>query len=152
VPVVGDPAASAQSRVAWLDRFDSPNTRPSPTTLQTSYSPAARVVEGRIEMDGVARDQSTYLLGFKPIEVRGPAALLVKGHLERGGLTFGVLNGVKWYRQAIARDRGDFVAVVQIPESGTYTPLITNGASKNGDRTSFVLSRFGVVGTDPRSN
>ena len=152
VPVVGDPAATAQSRMAWLDRFDSPSTRPSPASLQTSYSPAARVVDGRVEMDGVASDQSTYLLGFKPIEVRGPAALLVKGHLDSGGLTFGVLNGVRWYRQAIARERGDFVAVVQIPESGTYTPLITNGASKNGDRTSFVLSRFGVVGADSRSN
>jgi hypothetical protein len=152
VPVVGDPAGAAQSRMVWLDRFDSTSTRPSPATVQTSYSPAARVVEGRVEMDGVARDQSTYLLGFKPIEVRGPAALLVKGHLEHGGLTFGVLDGVHWYRQAVARDRGDFVAVIQIPESGTYTPLITNGALRNGERTSFVLSRFGIVSAESRSN
>jgi hypothetical protein len=150
VPIVGDPAATPQSRMAWLDRFDSPSTRPSPATVQTTYSPAAKVIDGRVEMDGVARDQSTYLLGFKPIEVRGPAALLVKGHLDSGGLTFGVLDGVRWYRQAVARDRGDFVAVVQIPKSGTYTPLITNGASRNGERTSFVLSHFGVVSAESR--
>jgi hypothetical protein len=96
-------------------------------------------------MDAVARDRSTYLVGFKPIDIQAPAALLVQGRLDAGGLSFGVLKDQRWYRQVVVRERGEFVAVVNLPDAGTYAPLITNGATQDGERTRFVLSRFGVV-------
>ncbi len=145
VPLSGDPSSTAQSRIAWLDRFTSPAVRPASASVETVYLPDARVADGRIEMNAVAPGRSAYLLGFRPVDVRGPGAVLVKGHLDAGGLAFGVLKGGQWYRQAQVRARGDFVVVVQIPESGSYTPLITNATAGDGERTSFVLSHFGVV-------
>lgn len=148
VPVIGDPASTPASRIAWLDRVDSPATLPSADAVAEAYSPAVHVTRDGIAMDSVAHDQSSYLAGFKTVDVRAPGALLVRGHLYAGGLSLGVLRGVNWYRQVVVRSPGDFVAVINIPDAGTYAPLITNATPRTGERTSFVLSRFGVVSAE----
>jgi hypothetical protein len=145
ISLVGDAASVPASRPMWVDHLGDAAVRPNRSAVAAAYTPEARVSDTSIEMDAVARDRSTYLVGFKPIDIQAPAALLVQGRLDAGGLSFGVLKDQRWYRQVVVRERGEFVAVVNLPDAGTYAPLITNGATQDGERTRFVLSRFGVV-------
>ena len=135
----------AVSNVAWIGRLDSPETTPRADAVFQSFSKAASVTAAGVEMDGPAESQSSYLIDFKPVDVTGPAALVVRGHLYSGGLSVGLLRNKRWSGQVVIQEPGDFVAVIDIPEQGMLEPIVTNATRRDGDRNHFVLSRFGVV-------
>jgi hypothetical protein len=135
----------AVSPIAVIGRVDSSDARPNPADVGVSYTNAVRVTSNRVEVDGRSDTWSSYLLSFKPVHVEAPAALLVQGHLDTGGVVVGLLKNNRWYRQQVTSARGDFVAVIEITESGTYTPIVTNATRHNHDLNRFVLSRFGIV-------
>ena len=135
----------AVSNVAWMTRLDSPQATPRADAIAESYTKAAGVTAAGVEMDGVAESQSGYLVAFKPVDVAGPAALVVRGHLYAGGLTVGLLLNKQWSGSVTVQQPGDFVAVVNIPRPGTFEPIVTNATRRDRAPNHFVLSRFGVV-------
>jgi hypothetical protein len=82
---------------------------------------------------------------FFHLEIIPVLGLLVKGHFDIGGLQFGLLKDRHWYRHLGTDVPGDFVGIIDITESGTYTPIISNATRNDHDRNKFVLSRFGLV-------
>jgi hypothetical protein len=135
--------------IAMIGMVESSDARPNPTDVGVSYTKAVRIVGDRIEVDGPAETWASYLLTLKPVSVAAPARLLVKGHLDTGGLVLGLLKDKHWYRQLGTDVPGDFVGIIDITESGTYTPIITNATRNDHDRNKFVLSRFGLVAVTP---
>jgi len=149
IRVLGDATGSSGSRLALVVRTDLVDVKPAPAEVAQTYSDAVHVSANGVEMDGLARAQSSYLLQFKPLDVRAPAKLLVRGHLFSGGLAFGLLKNERWYRELTIAAPGSFIAVIDISESGTYTPLITNATMRDREQNRFILSRFGVVASNP---
>ncbi len=133
------------SRIAWSDQFGAPDATPDANAVATAYTPASRITGAGIEMDGRADTQSSYLLEFKPVKVTTTGALLVKGHLETGGVSIGVLENGQWHGQVTINEPGDFVAVVEIERAGSFVPIVTNATRRDHDRNIFTLTRFGVV-------
>jgi hypothetical protein len=148
IQVLGD-SVDKVSPVAVIGRIESSGARPNPADVRQFHKNVLRVTRDGIEVDGPAESQSSYLLSLKPVHVEAPAALLVAGHLETGGLVVGLLEDDHWYRQQFTGLPGDFVAVIDITKSGTYTPIVTNATARDRDRNRFVLSRFGIVSADP---
>jgi len=148
IQVLGDSVAKV-SPIAVIGRIESSGARPNPADVRQFHKNVLRVTRDGIEVDGPAESQSSYLLSLKPVHVEAPAALLVAGRLETGGLVVGLLEDDHWYRQQFTGLPGDFVAVIDITKSGTYTPIVTNATARDRDRNRFVLSRFGIVSADP---
>jgi len=143
-------AGGGATRLAWMARLGAPELTPRVDAVATSYTPAARVTAGVVEMDGPADTQSSYLLEFTPVTVDRPAALLVRGHLISGGVAVGALEDGRWAGAVVITDPGEFIAIVPLnspPRAGrrSYTPIVTNATRRDRDRNRFTLSRFGVV-------
>ena len=141
----GSAAGTPLSRIAWMEHLAVPATMPNPGSVAVTYTTAARVTAAGVQVDGAAETQSSYLLEFKPVVVTTTAALLVRGRIESGGVSLGVLESGRWHRQVTISEPGDFVAVVGIETPGTFVPIVTNATRRDHDRNTFTLSRFGVV-------
>jgi hypothetical protein len=145
VQLLSGATGTSISRLALIRRADSAAAKPAAAEVDMAYTKAVRVTDNGVEMDGRADTQSAYLLQFKPVQLKAPASLLVKGRVFTGGVMFGLLKDNQWYRQVGTNSPGEFIAVVEITDSGTYTPIVTNNTARDHDRNRFVLSRFGVV-------
>jgi len=69
---------------------------------------------------------------------------VVTGHLERGGISIGLLQKDKWVAQVSITEPGDFTVVIAPPSSGFYSVLFANDL-QDGLETSIVLTRVGVL-------
>jgi len=133
------------SRIGWLGRLAAPATRPQPDAVAERYTDAVVVTTNGIEMNAPVDGVSSRLLRLKPVRLSKGGALIAHGRLDSGGLAVGLLQGDKWHRRTEITEAGTFVAILELPDAGCYTPVITNAAPKDRWRNRFVIYRFGVV-------
>jgi hypothetical protein len=90
---------------------------------------------GAVAIDGIAQSESSYLFSlanFSPVD-RG--AVVIRGHLSRGGVSIGLLKNGLWYTQATIYEPGGFVVILPAEGGATYTPLVTNAMPSGKRRT-----------------
>jgi hypothetical protein len=93
---------------------------------------------------GKAQSKYAYLMRAKGRRLNSDSRLLVAGHIEKGGLSIGLLKDDKWAAQVNVTEPGDFTVVIAPPGSGTYSLLIANNLPESLE-TSIVLTKFGMV-------
>src|SRR6185436_10541665 len=129
VQVLGVADAAGPSRLAWAARAWSGDGLAA-ATAEIVVSPGIRIAGGRIEMDGRAETDSSYLVWFHEMRNARAGALLARGHLDTGGLTIGVLKDDRWAGLLIVSEPGEFVAMVPIDGATPYVPMITNATRR----------------------
>lgn len=96
-------------------------------------------------ISGRAQGAYTYLLRMKDRYFAQDGRVLVKGRLERGGVTIGLLRDDQWAAQVNVTKPGNFTVVIAPPARGAYTIVVANDVPGNGADTTAVLTQFGVI-------
>jgi hypothetical protein len=73
-----------------------------------------------------------------------------RGKVKRGGIEFGLRILGKQKRQASVKVRGgEFLAVLEVPATGDYSMVITDGLGQPSLKTDVDIMEIGLVGLDP---
>lgn len=84
-----------------------------------------------------------YLVRFKPRPLVAGQRLMVEGHLERGGISIGLLRDGQWAVQLPITEPGPFVAAIAPPDSGDYALIVANNLKGTSSDNRFELTRLG---------
>lgn len=76
-------------------------------------------------------------------------ALLARGRIDSGGLAVGLLEGDRWYRRVEVTERGNFVAIVEADQPGTYVPVVAHAASRGRRDDRSTIFKIGAVARLP---
>jgi hypothetical protein len=87
--------------------------------------------DGAWAVDGYAPQQYSYLLQFSDTPVTAGAYLIVRGELEEGGFTVGLLQRDRWLGSINVTRPGIFEAVLRTPTSGRYALVVANCLDTN---------------------
>ena len=94
-------------------------------------------------IDGQADAKYSYLIQSKPRRLEAASRVLITGHITRGGLTVGLLNGDHWAGQRNVDAQGEFRVVLEPPSSGSYAIAIANFLGERLD-TSIVIDHVDI--------
>jgi hypothetical protein len=89
-----------------------------------------------------------YLFEMRPRTLKAGSLALVQGHIERGGISFGLVKDGRWLEQAGVVSRGEFTAVVRVPADGEYSLVLANNLPGSSLRNDLVIHRVGWVKTE----
>lgn len=95
--------------------------------------------------DGRAEAPYAYLLKSKPRYFDMNARLIVVGHIDRGGLSVGLLNGDGWAAQVNVTEPGPFTVVIAAPRNSPYSIVVANILQDKQLQTSVTITKLGVV-------
>ena len=84
-----------------------------------------------------------YLAQMKPRDTRAGELILARGHLERGGLSMGLVQNGEWIVQVPVVTPGEFVVVIQVPRDGRYTLVLANNVTGWSLDNRLTLELFG---------
>jgi hypothetical protein len=84
-----------------------------------------------------------YLAQMKPRETRAGELILARGHIERGGLSMGLVQNGEWIVQVPVVTPGEFVVVIQVPRDGRYTLVLANNVTGWSLDNRLTLELFG---------
>lgn len=88
----------------------------------------------------------TEILRTKPIFLRKGNHLIAQGKLNVGGMTLGLIKDGQSYGYVNVTERGDFSAIIAVPEDGAYTIGILNRLSGyDSMENNFHLTKFGLT-------
>jgi hypothetical protein len=79
-----------------------------------------------VSVRGMVENDSSYLFQMAEHDIAGRGAFVIRGNLDHGGVTIGLLRNGVWHKPVTVRSAGPFTVVVPIDEPGLYTPLVTN--------------------------
>jgi hypothetical protein len=82
--------------------------------------------DGAWAVDGYAPQQYSYLVQFSDAPVAAGAYLVVRGELEEGGFTVGLLQRDHWSGSINVTQPGIFEAVLRTPTSDRYALVVAN--------------------------
>jgi hypothetical protein len=75
---------------------------------------------------GAGEGRFSYLLRSAAVPARAGEFLVVRGRVESGGITVGLQQREQWVRYVNVTGAGDFVAVVEVLEPGSYAIVVAN--------------------------
>lgn len=93
---------------------------------------------------GQAEGRYTYLLRFTERRLGTDRRLVVRGRVEKGGLSIGLLRDNKWTSQIDITDPGDFTVLIAPPSPGPYSLIVANNLPA-GLESSAVLTKVGFL-------
>jgi hypothetical protein len=75
---------------------------------------------------------------------------VAQGRIEKGGLTFGLVQNDAWAVQVHVRQTGDFTVVMKVPEEGDYKFIMANNLlDLSSLENRVVVTRAGHLGIAP---
>jgi hypothetical protein len=81
---------------------------------------------GAWAVDGYAPGPYAYLLEFPETPLAAGASLVLRGELQEGGFTVGLLQHERWSNYVNVTQPGSFEIVVQMQKSGRYGLVVAN--------------------------
>ena len=98
-------------------------------------------VAGAGGVDG--RGPFMYLAQMKPRDTKAGELVLARGHIERGGLSLGLVQNGEWIVQVPVVTPGEFVVVIRVPADGRYTLILANNVTGWSLDNQLTLDLFG---------
>jgi hypothetical protein len=84
-----------------------------------------------------------YLAQMKPRDTRAGELVLARGHIERGGVSLGLVQNGEWVVQVPVVTPGEFVVVIQVPRDGRYALILANNITGWSLDNRLTLELFG---------
>ena len=134
-------------QLAYFDALRLAPYVPTAATVSFVHSPIVRPSPTGISIDGIAENDSSYLVQFHDWTTPMPGALVVRGRLVEGGVAIGLLKDRRWYRQVVVTEPGEFMVSIPVDEPGTYQPLVTNAMPPGQRRSLLTLDQVATIGT-----
>lgn len=92
---------------------------------------------------GTAESAFGYLLQWDEALPEPPRLLVMKGRVNRGGFTLGLIKNDKWALQMNVTSRGAFDIVMPVIEPGPYTVVVANCLYGDSRENDFDVAEFG---------
>jgi len=109
-------------------------------------APIARLDrQGAVIVDGVAGNQSAYLVAWGALALASHSVIVAEGSLERGGFTVGLTDASGWVEKIDVQTPGPFRAFVQAPRDGRYQVVVANNVKGAALRSRFTIARIVIV-------
>jgi len=143
------PAPGASTGREWADKLQSAPLRTDGFSIAWIDSSVTKVEGNQIQVDGKIKTRFAYLVQVAPITLRKGSLLVARGQLTEGGFALGALKDDKWHNQVAVSQSGKFVAAVEILEDGTFVPMITNSTARDGIKSLFTITEFGILEPAP---
>jgi hypothetical protein len=89
-----------------------------------------------------------YLVEMKPRLLKKDTVVIAQGHVEYGGLSFGLVRGDQWIAQVPVTHSGPFAVVVLVPEDAEYKVVLANNLTGTSLDNRLVVNRVGVLPPD----
>jgi hypothetical protein len=138
-------AVDRVTRIGWVSRLATPAMTPRADALAEPAAHGVDVSAERIAVDAVVDAPSSRVSTFRPLRVGQGSALVAYGRVDSGGVAVGLLKDGRWYRSVEITDRGNFVAILDVPDTGVYAPAVAHAAPRALWRNRFLIYRFGVA-------
>jgi hypothetical protein len=121
------------------------DTLSRPARLAWTGRAAALPTSSGLRVDERPAERAAIVRTLPAVALTRGGALLAHGRLDSGGLAIGLLSGDRWYRRLELTEPGNFFAIVDVDEGGTYIPVLTHLSPKAGWRDRFTIFRFGAL-------
>lgn len=93
----------------------------------------------RLEYDERVDGRYTYLVQSAERELAERRWVIVRGRVERGGVTVGLLYEHNWAAQAHVLQEGEFYAAIEAPESRRYSLVVANNVGSEDARNDVLI-------------
>lgn len=144
VTCAGPPGCHGQ--LGYFDALRLSPYVPTAATVSFVHSPIVRPSPTGISIDGIAENESSYLVQFHDWTTSLPGALVIRGRLVEGGVAIGLLKDRRWYQQVVVTEPGEFLVSIPVDEPGTYQPLVTNAMPPGQRRNRLTLDQVATIG------
>jgi hypothetical protein len=121
------------------------DTLSRPARLGWTGLASALPLSSGVHVDERPLDLAATIRTLPPVALEKGSALLAHGRIDSGGLAIGLLRGDRWYRRLELTEPGNFFAIVDVDEAGTYVPILTHQSPRAGWRDRFTIFKFGAI-------